>query len=269
MADVPTALSEITKHEGVLHALYSDLAAPGVKLVGLALETVLKTGNILLLPFRMLNEYAAASERRNFKEIAARFSKIHPDDVVDVRPEIGVPILEKISITEDPDLKRLFVELLATAADKNKVGSAHPSFVRVIENLSPDEAKILKAWKGQQFIPSLIVKELAKDSGTIVLRDLVVTPPSGVSEKSMLSPYMANLAGLGILRTSYDAWLTEEGIYEPDIELARDEFPCIKEGGLLMGLGNDPRPQEGDTVYQKGYIEILSYGRLFQQASMA
>jgi hypothetical protein len=84
----------IAKNEGALHALYSDLAAPGVRKVGVALETVLKTGNILLMPLRMLNEYAAKVERKNFEEIAERFKDIPESEVLDVRPEIGVPILD-------------------------------------------------------------------------------------------------------------------------------------------------------------------------------
>ena len=76
MADLPTVLGAVSKNNGVLQAVYNDLAAPGVRQVGCALETVLKTGNLLLMPLRMLNEYAANVERRNFQEIADRFKAI-------------------------------------------------------------------------------------------------------------------------------------------------------------------------------------------------
>jgi len=268
VADLPSVLGAVAKNKGVLHALYSDLAAPGVRQVGTALETVLKTGNILLLPLRMLNEYAANVERKNFKEIADRFCEIPVDDVIEIRPEIGTPILEKLSATEDPDLRRLFIELLASAADESKVALAHPSFVRVIESLSPDEAHILKAWKGQRFIPCLTVKKVAKDNSTVTLRDIVITPPTDVAVPSMISVYMANMAGLGLINHREDAWITEEGIYDSVIELSREDFSGIKEGSIILSLRSNDKIVEGDVIYVKGYIEILSYGQVFQSACM-
>ena len=212
----------------------------------------------------MLNEFAANVERKNFEEIAGRFNKIPEGDVIDVRPEIGAPILEKLSTTQDPDLRHLFIELLASAADQKKVTQAHPSFVRVIESLSPDEAQILKAWKSQAFIPCITVTRVAKDHGSVMLRDLVVVPPADVVVESMLSVYIANMGGLGLLKHRQDAWITTEGAYEPVIQLAQKEFPAIKDGFLTFD--SEETLSEGDVVYNKGYIEILSYGRVFQSA---
>ncbi len=183
LGSLPAALGAVTKSQGVLHALYTDLAAPGVQQVGKALETVLKTGNILLLPLRMLNEYAAAFEKVNFAAIADRFSRIPEDDIVDVRPEIGVPILEKLAITHDPDLRRLFIELLASAADKKKVGLAHPSFVRVIESLSPDEALLLKGWKSLPLSPCLSIFRAGIDGSASTVRDLMLVPPVPINDE--------------------------------------------------------------------------------------
>jgi hypothetical protein len=269
VADLPSVLSAVAKNEGVLHALYSDLAAPGVRQVGKALETVFKTGNILLLPLRMLNEYAANVERQNFEEIAGRFAKINDDDIVDVRPEIGTPVLEKLSITEDPDLRRLFIELLASAADRNKVEAAHPSFVRVIESLSPDEAHILQAWKNETLVPCLTIARLGKDNSTVTLRELVVRAPAGVSAEKLLPVYIANMTGLGLLRQREDAWLADPATYVDLIEMAKSEFPGNKDGSLALSFrSGEGSVTEGDILYQKGCIQILSYGRVFQHACL-
>ena len=53
------AATSVAKEKGVLRALYDDLASPGVRQVGQALGTVLETGNIILLPLRMLNHAVA------------------------------------------------------------------------------------------------------------------------------------------------------------------------------------------------------------------
>lgn len=263
MESLPAVLGDVAKPEGVLKAIYSDLAAPGVRQVGKALGTVLRTGNILLLPLRMLNEYAANFERKNFEQIADRFSNIPEGDIVDVRPEIGVPILEKLSATHDPDLRKLFVELLASAANGKKVGTAHPSFVRVIESLSPDEARLLKAWKTQRYTPILTISKMGKDGSSLALQDLVMVPPASVTaDLPMLSAYVTNMAGLGLLSQRQDTWLTEDGAYDQVIEKGKDTYPDMKE--FKFSFGDDGELDEGDIVYNRGIIEILSYGRLFQ-----
>ena len=181
-------------------------------------------------------------------------------------PKLACQSYEKLSSTHDPDLRKLFVELLAAAADSKKVALAHPSFVRVIESLSPDEAHLLKGWKTQPLSPCLTISKMAKDGASSTVRDLVIVPPTPVAEETMLAAYVANLAGLGVLAQRRDPWLTEDGIYEPVIEKARKEFPNIKNGQFTFSLTDKDEFAEGDIVYNRGYIEILSYGRVFQHA---
>ena len=266
MADLPSVLGAIAKNEGVLHALYTDLAAPGVRQVGAALETVLKTGNILLMPLRMLNEHAANVERRNFEEIAERFKDIPESEIIDVRPEIGVPILEKLSATEDPDLRSMFIELLASAADKNKVSLAHPSFVRVIESFSPDEAKIIEAWKTSP-MPSLMVGLQCDGGSARLVYDPFVEVPDSVSFPNLASMYVANLAGLGLVVHHNERYVPDDDAYDGLIEGVEKEVPGIKEKQIsVLGKRNDIVP--GDHFYKKGCIQITPYGKAFQRACL-
>lgn len=118
---------------------------------------------------------------RIFEEIAARFKNIPEEDVINVSPEIGSPILDKLSITREPDLRTLFIELLASAADRRAVPFAHPSFVRVIESLSPDEAKMIAEWKERSPIPCIMIGAKTEDGSNRLVYDPYLEVPDSVS----------------------------------------------------------------------------------------
>jgi hypothetical protein len=268
VVDLPSALTGIAKNEGLLNAVYNDLAAPGVRQVGKALETVFQTGNIVLLPLRWLNETVAQFERKSFHEIAVRFKEIPNDDVIDVRPEIGTPIIERLSTTADPDLRALFIELLATAADRKAVEFAHPSFVRVIENLSPDEAKVLAEWNGRDLVPCLMIGFKGEDQGNRTLYDPFVEIPDSLSSPNLASMYIANLTGLGLVIHHRDSYVTTDGAYNTLIEGIQRDLPAIKEQKLSVFRSKDLKVEPGDHFYKKGCLEITPYGKAFQRACL-
>jgi Abortive infection alpha len=46
--------------------------------------------------------------------------------------------------SEEPDLREMYAKLLATSMDSATSDEAHPSFVTIIQQLTPDEARILR-----------------------------------------------------------------------------------------------------------------------------
>lgn len=266
MVDLPAITAAITQKNGILAHVYADLAQPGVRQVGKALETVLQTGNILLLPLRLLNETAKSFEIRSFKEIAERFSKIPEEDIVDVRPEIGNPIMDRLSITEDPTLRAMFVELLAKAADRSSADCAHPSFTKVIENITPDEAKLLEIWRDHQTVAYIEISQISNDTGGMIqISPLAINPPKGLIQPSMCPVYISNLSGLGILNFATDKWFSDELYYSGVVELFKRKYPNLKD--ISFGSSDNQR-NKGDFVFQKGIISILPYGKTFQGACL-
>jgi hypothetical protein len=266
VADLPSILSGVVKGEGLLKAIYDDLASPGVRQVGRALEAVFQTGNIVLLPLRMLNETVAQFERRSFNEIAARFKDIPEEDLVEVRPEIGNPVIDRLSITSDPDLRKLFIELLASAANRKAVDSAHPSFVKIIESLSPDEAKMLSEWKGKHLIPCLLIGYKAEQEGSRSIYDPFIELPDCVQNPNLASIYVANLHGLGLVIHHRDSHTTTQGAYDTLIDGIKRDIPLIKEERIIVFGDKENRPKIGDHFYQKGCVELTPYGKAFQKA---
>lgn len=128
----------------VLGMVYQDLAQPGVKAVGNALGTVLEFSASFLLPVKLLNEKFKLNFTKRLNEYREKLEQIPEDKQCEVHPQIGTPIMEKLSYTTNEEIADLFTTLLANASNIDMVNTAHPSFVNMIERLSPDEARILK-----------------------------------------------------------------------------------------------------------------------------
>lgn len=142
---------EVGKLPALLSDIYGDLLRPGVKQVGKALETVLGLGNTILWPIALANERTRIALEKNLEKYRAKLQNIPQDEIIQVRPEIGVPIAENLSYVHDDLLSELFINLLAKAAVKTTASLAHPSFVYIINNLSPDEGLMLCKLKQRRY----------------------------------------------------------------------------------------------------------------------
>ena len=240
----------------LLKEVYGDLAKPGVQQVGSALRSVLQLGNNILLPLRLANETARAFEERKFAEIADRFTKIPEDEIVEVAPEIGVPVLERLSYTDDVTLRRMFIELLAKASTKSQVGSAHPSFVGVIGSLAPDEAILISSFKDVTSIPMVSVDAVSQaDSSAATLYDFIVVPPPNIVYANKVPFYLSNLIGLGLVEIFRDTWLTAPEVYSEVEQHARLAYPFPPS----ITIGSESR-----IVQLKRHVmKILPYGAAF------
>jgi len=134
------------KIPGLLVEIYGDLAKPGVQQVGKALGTVFGLGNTILWPIHLANERSRLYLERNLQDYRARLENLPEEKVVPVAPEIGVPIAEKLTYVRDMKLADMYVTLLTKASNVDTVADAHPSFVNIINNLSPDEAQLLEVF---------------------------------------------------------------------------------------------------------------------------
>lgn len=252
--------AQIAQDSGVLTLVYKDLAQPGVRQVGKALETTLQLGSSLLLPVRLLNEKVKQFEERKFREIAARFNKIPDEEIVDVSPEIGVPILEALSITADSSLRTMFIELLAKSATMSELQVAHPVFVKFISSLSPDEAKILMEIKGAVPFIDLVYKSKNEQNIHLIreLSRLKFEDFSEISYPNNIDIYMENLFGLGLIYIERIEFIAEEGIYESIFDKLKPSVKydhTFEDEGLTWNLD-----------YRKGLIYMTSLGETFARA---
>ena len=240
----------------ILWQVYGDLAQPSVKAVGNALGTVFEFSTSFLLPVKLLNEKFKLNFAKRLNEYKEKLEQIPEGKQCVVHPQIGTPIIEKLSYTTNEEIADLFTTLLANASNIDMVNTAHPSFVNMIERMSPDEARLLKFLKSQSEILYCTFNGDNKNGeGYRTLADHVTLLDKLVEFQfpNNLNAYLSNFISLGILvdmsgqckvdKTTYNAIREKynlkqmESIYVPNVfkSISVDEsFYRITDFGKLF-----------------------------------
>lgn len=252
----------------VLEMLYKDLAQPGVRKVGKSLSTVLGLGNTVLLPIKLLNEKAKILYQQHMENYKENLDHIPEEDIVEVELEIGVPILENLESTSNEKLSELYINLLTNASDRKYHENTHPRFVRIIENIAPDEAKILERLNQrddvQDSIPFITLRlhvnienpELGNKSGIVDINekytDFEINNFLRLPSKS--KEYFENLVGLGLIHCETEK-LIPCNVYD---KLISDNQQYIDE--------QNKSEQITGVIVLKGYYELTKFGKSFIMA---
>lgn len=200
----------------ILGQIYTDLAQPSVKAVGQALGTVFEFSTSFLLPVKLLNEKFKLNFKKRITEYEKKLEEVPKEKRCEVHPQIGTPIIEKLSYTTNDEIADLFTTLLANASNIDMVNTAHPSFVTMIERLSPDEARIIKYLKGKKDIQYCDFRGYVLDGeGYIDIRYHQTLLPQYVhlDFPQNVNAYLANLESLGILFDMAGIFRINETVY--------------------------------------------------------
>jgi hypothetical protein len=137
--ELPTEVGELAK------AVYSD----GVKEIFREISKIgvdaAKTLRLALTPL----QFTAMLQERVAMYFKRASDKASPENRVSPAPSLALPILEKLRYQEDGDLLTdIYVEPLSAGFDKSRMGDAHPAFLTIISQLSPDEIRLINSLAG-------------------------------------------------------------------------------------------------------------------------
>jgi hypothetical protein len=239
--------------------IYQDLAQPAVKQVGKALETVGKAINVALAPIGALVWGYEKCQDFISTKVADRLKDVPPEDIITPKPNIAGPAIEALRYTgHEEELSDLYANLLASSMDRKTASGAHPAFVEIIKQLTPDEAKIVGLFKGARSYPLLNVRSNFKVQaegsmgGHEVLTNFSLLGVEASVEFPQMTPaYLDNLCRLGLVEIPGSGFAyTSKGAYEPlenhpdilavktQIELDPARTCEIEQGGLrITALG--------------------------------
>lgn len=254
------AALETSNH--ILLEIYGDLLKPGVSQVGQAIGTLLGYGNTILMPLALKNERSKITIENNLNKYKQKLEAVPEENIQAVMPEIGVPILEKLMYVSDEILVELYTELLTKASDKEKCKYTHPSFVNIINNISPKEAKILEK----------IDRSLIAFVDVNIVSENNIHPCEKISELALddnfydenITAYLSNLLGLGLIDVNTERKLKDLHKYE----LLEEKIKNIYSKAPLV-FGTDvlsTSMKQGNLSFNHGSISITSFGELFLAA---
>lgn len=136
---------EITKElskfldKDLVRQIYEDGLSNPSKETGEIITDVIKTARLFTAPFQL-----AAAYQDRFRGWIRTIRQVPEERRVPASPQIAGPIFEELRYREDGEpLTEMYINLLAKAIDKDQASKANPAFVKVIGQLSPDEALLI------------------------------------------------------------------------------------------------------------------------------
>ena len=141
MGKAAAKIAEGIKEVGVM--TYKDVLQSSMQEAGKALAT---TFQFVFTPFTALqfvNDVVKANLQHKLQQYEERLKLIPAEQRVEVHPELGVPIIQRLSYTTNDEIANMFISLLTSASNMETLSDAHPSFISIIDRLSPDEARML------------------------------------------------------------------------------------------------------------------------------
>lgn len=179
---------------------------------------------ILLKLYQPLAKWAGASreyfEQDFGSDIAEKVADVPDENLTTPRPSVAVPAMQGLGYSlDEPTLKEMYLNLLATASDDRRSDGAHPSFAEIIRQLSPAEAAVLPEalTRGMRPIARLEATN-PDDKGKVYVThhilELLDTETGASFEEPALAIWIDNWTRLGLVEVDYSTYLVAEGIYD-------------------------------------------------------
>lgn len=247
----------------VANKTYDDTLHPSLNATGKSLSLIPRAINAALSPLEIwiLKKEHNIAETKKLLEI--KLANVSPEKIVSPEPYVAVPTIQALSYCMDcEELRDLFASLLASSMNSDKKDDVHPSFVEVIKNMNPLDAKIFKflaPYKGS--LPIVEYKHSFKDGSKFfpILKHVILID---ALEKNVLkiSASIHNIERLGLVNISYADFLSNEGTY--DNFKKTDYF-----NSLQIEKSSHKELDEYTVDIQKGILSVTSYGKFFSSVT--
>lgn len=246
------AAAYATHPQGLIAQIYKDALSPAVQQVGTALgecveliryPQMLATGKTRLKLKAALDSYGEMVKHRPAEQL------------VQVAPEVGVPALESLMYVTDETVREMFLRLLAAASDKDRQRFAHPSFVHMINRLSPDDAHLLVKLVKDKVAPFVRLYFADVDSRGLQSAQFALKIEDedlSLAYSENVEAYVSNLSSLGLIR------LDERALIDFDYAAAFSKSIENVRAHLSAKLPSVHR--------EDGHIMLTDLGKMFAKA---
>lgn len=191
--------------EKLVPTVYQDLLQPSVKQVGDGLVKVAKAVCIATAPFELATWGYERIKENLAVSLTGKLAKVSPENIVTPKLNIAGPVLNNFPLVSDEkQLRDFYANLLASAMNKETLNTVHPSFAFIIQELSSEEALLLK-WLSDQEDKGRLC-DCISNAETGDMEDPLISEQfsdlcikAGLSNREMFGSYLENLTRLRIL----------------------------------------------------------------------
>jgi abortive infection alpha-like protein len=225
--------------------IYEDAIQPLAKELGKAGGTIGEAVNAAFLPLRGaiwgFKNIASFIENRVSQNLTTR--NVPRERIQFPDPDVAVPAIEAMRYSK---LRSQYAELLTTAIDSKTARDAHPAFVEVLKQLTPDEARILSFMPRKGLHEPLVnvFHQFSQRGSFTILRHISMIGIDSKCNHPDLTPrHLDNLCRLGLLtipdqHALFDEWRYDRIRSLPEITDALEGVPEDAKAGLhLLRIG--------------------------------
>ena len=167
---------------------------------------------------------------------------------------------------EEPQIRKMFQNLLANSADIRYQSQVHPSFSAMIAQMSPLDAENLELFKNDQTLPIARYKYTLENNGErVAFTNCFLRNPKMIhaTDIELQATSLSSLERQGLIEIRYDCWLLDKKLYDAFI---KNELRDILESDLLQmkaseAKANDRKVQSLD--FDKGIVRLTPLGKTF------
>lgn len=198
--------------------IYDDVLKATTNSVGEVVSLIPRAINVAFLPLHqwILNREYNINETKKLLE--KKLENVKPESIVSPETYVAIPAIQSISYCMDnEELREMYANLLAGSMIKETKDNVHPSFVEIIKQLSPDEAKLLKSIYKYKYHPYITLKRKNKgERGSIELIEYftLIAKESKCDVVENLPKYLENLERLKLITIYRESFLTTPGTYD-------------------------------------------------------
>ena len=191
------------------------------------------------------------------KELETQIEAIPEEKRIEPSLQVAAPALEKARYcVEEPILREMFANLIASSCDKTTFKEVQPSFAEIISQMTPLDAQNIALFrKADGKLPIASYRAHFNKGGFRVLFDnaFLSNPANIPIERQALS--LSSLQRLGLVAIDYGTYLTDETKYdafENDItfQLYKTTLPLTS-------------PEIKEVKFQKGLASLTPFGKAF------
>lgn len=257
MSEEKSVVSELVgQTSGVLEKAYDDLAHPTAKSLGNTASLIPRTIGVWLGKWEKWVINGEESIRLTAEAVREKAEKIPEEKLTEPEPYVAIPAVQQLSYCYDSEeLREMYANLLVSSMNTDTKQAVHPSFVDIIKQLTPDEAKLLKAVKDKtSYIPLVDLQiELGPGRGHIPLLKNYTNIGFGICDNpTNISAYIENLDRLKLISILDGIHLTDRSRYDP-----------LESSSYYQAYKKVPLPEGNKfSTKQKSFI-VTSFGQKF------
>lgn len=255
-------LKTINEIEGIvekIQAVYDDGLKETVQETGKTLALIPKTINAAFAPLRQWiaqREYNVAATEKLLEE---KLKNKNPNEIVTPEAYVAVPAIQAISYCMDSkELRNMFANLLATSMVASTKNDIHPSFVEVIKQLTPDEAKLLKSFQlklHNPVFPIIDVRLSLPGGGAVTqVRNFSIVGQGICENLKNMASYLDNLDRLKLISIDDSSHIVDDWAYKK-----------LEEQSIIKRLIDDTKNDQYKNFIQRKLFTITQYGKDFIQ----